>query len=96
MNNKHFFYSVPLILLMLTAITGWFTTDYLGNKARQEIIEESRSSAFTLSIYVSSTLIKFEEAVKSLAGSPWIAPALLSKRSKGGRDIEHANSALDR
>ncbi|MDP2816571.1 MAG: PAS domain-containing protein, partial [Rectinemataceae bacterium] len=35
----------------------------------------------------------FEGAVKSLAGSPWIVPALLSKRDQ---DIEHANSALDR
>jgi C4-dicarboxylate-specific signal transduction histidine kinase len=96
MNKRHFFYSLPLILLLIVAVAGWFVTDYLGNKARQEIIGESQASALTLSIYVSSTLNKFEEAVKSLAGSPWIAPALLSKLSKEGRDIEHANSVLDR
>jgi two-component system C4-dicarboxylate transport sensor histidine kinase DctB len=96
MNRRHIFYSLPVILLLIVAVAGWFTTNYLGNKARQEIIEESRASALTLSIYVSSTLNKFEEAVKSLSGSPWIAPALLSKLSKGKRDIEHANSALDR
>jgi diguanylate cyclase (GGDEF)-like protein/PAS domain S-box-containing protein len=93
MYKRHFLYSFTLILLLIAAVAGWFVTDYLGNKARQEIIEESRASSLTLSIYVSSTLNKFKEAVKSMAGSPWIAPALLSKRD---RDIEHANSALDR
>jgi len=82
-----------MILLLIVAVAGWFATDYLGNKARQEIIGESRTSVLTLSIYVSTTLNRIEDAVKSLAGSPWIAPALLSN---GERDIEHANSVLDR
>ncbi|MEI7907629.1 MAG: PAS domain S-box protein, partial [Bacteroidota bacterium] len=72
---------------------GWFATDYLGNKSRQEIIRESQASVFTLSIYVSTTINVIENAVKALSDSPWIAPALLSK---GERDIEQANSVLDR
>ena len=82
-----------MILLLIVVVTGWFATVYLGNKARQEIIGESQASVLTLSIYVSSTLNNIEGAVKSLAGSPWIAPALMSKRNQ---DIEHANSVLDR
>jgi PAS domain S-box-containing protein len=93
MNKRRFFYSFVIILLLIVVVAGWFATGYLGNKARQEIIGESQSSALTLSIYVSSTFTNIKGAVKSLAGSPWIAPALLSK---GERDIEHANSALDR
>ena len=93
MNRRHLFYSLPMILLLIVVVAGWFATDYLGNKARQEIIEESRSSVSILSISLSTTLSKNEEAVKSLAGSPWIVPALLSK---GENDIEQANSALDR
>ncbi|MEI7638923.1 MAG: diguanylate cyclase [Syntrophus sp. (in: bacteria)] len=93
MNKRLFIYSLLVILLMIVAATGWFATDYLGNNARQEIIGENRASALTLSVYVSSTLNYIEGAVKSLAGSPWIAPTLLSK---GVQDIEHANSALDR
>jgi hypothetical protein len=58
-----------------------------------EIIGESQASVLTLTIYVSSTFTNIEGAVKSLAGSPWIAPALTSKRDQ---DIERANSALDR
>jgi diguanylate cyclase (GGDEF)-like protein/PAS domain S-box-containing protein len=93
MNKRRFFYSLLILLLLIVAFTGWFVTGYLGNKARQEIIGENRASALTISIYVSSTLTYLKGAVKSLAGSPWIAPTLLSK---GVQDIEHANSALDR
>ncbi|MGA3209501.1 MAG: hypothetical protein ABSE05_16965, partial [Syntrophales bacterium] len=74
MSKRRLFYSLLIILLLSVAVAGWFTTDYLGNKAQQEIIGESEASALTLSVYVSSTLNKFEGAVKSLAGSPWIAP----------------------
>ncbi len=42
---------------------------------------------------MSSTITHIEGAVKTLAGSPWIAPALTSKRDQ---DIEQANSVLDR
>jgi hypothetical protein len=64
MNKRHFFYSLPLILLLIVVIAGWFATDYLGNKARQEIIEESRSSALTLSVYVSSTLNQYKRRAR--------------------------------
>jgi len=93
LNKKRFLYSLPVIILLMVVIAGWFATDYLGNQARQEIISESQASMLTLSTYVSSTFITIEGAVKSLSGSPLIAPALLSKRNQ---DIEHANSALDR
>ena len=93
MNKRHLFYSLPIIFLMIVVVAGWFATDYLGNKARQEIIAESRASLLSVSTHVSSTLTNIEGAVRSLAGSPWIAPALISKRD---RDIEHANSVLDR
>jgi diguanylate cyclase (GGDEF)-like protein/PAS domain S-box-containing protein len=82
-----------MIILLIVAVAGWLATDYLGNIARQEIIRESQASVLTLSTYVSSTFTNIEGAVKSLAGSPWIALALMSKRDQA---IEHANSALDR
>ena len=93
MNKKRFFYLFPMILMLAVVVAGWFATDYLDNKARQEIIRESHASVFTLSLYVSYTINVIENAVKTLAASPWIAPALLSK---GEQDIEHANSTLDR
>ncbi len=82
-----------MILLLIVVITGWFATDYLGNKARQDITSESQASILTLSTYLSSTFTTIEGLVKALSGSPSITPALLSKRDQ---DIEHTNSALDR
>jgi len=93
LSKRRFLYSLLIILLLIVAVAGWFATGYLGNYARQEIIGESQASVLTLSTYVSSTLNNIEGATKSLAGSFWIPPALMSKRN---RDIEHANSALDR
>jgi two-component system C4-dicarboxylate transport sensor histidine kinase DctB len=93
MNKRRFFYSLPVILLLIVAVAGWFATDYLGNKARQAIISESQAAVLALSTYVSSTLTNIEKAVNVLAGSPLIAPALISKR---GQDIAHAHSVLDR
>ena len=93
MNIRFLFYSLAMIFILIVAVAGWFATDYLGNDARQKIIGESQASVLTLSVYVSSTLTNIEGAVKAVAGSPWIAPALMSKRDQ---DIEHANSTLDR
>jgi diguanylate cyclase (GGDEF)-like protein/PAS domain S-box-containing protein len=93
MNKRRLFYSLPIMLLLIVAVAGWLATEYLGNRARQEIIGEGQTSVLTLSTYITSTLNNLEGAVKALAGSPSIAPALLSK---GDRDVEHANSALDR
>jgi len=93
MKKRRFIYLLPMVLVLIVVVAGWFATDYLGNKSRQEIISESQASVFTLSVYVSTTINVIENAVKALSDSPWIAPALLSKV---GLDIEQANSVLDR
>ncbi len=93
MNIRRFLYLPPIILLLTITVSGWFVMDFLGNKARQEIIEEGQTSILTLSTHIFSTLNNFEGAAKSLAGSPWISPALMSRKAQ---DIEHANSVLDR
>jgi PAS domain S-box-containing protein len=93
MDKRPYLYSLSLILLLIVAAAGWFATDYLGDKARQEIIGESQASIFTLSTHLSSTLDNLGGAAESLAGSPWIASAL---PSNGAQELEYANSALDR
>jgi len=52
--------------MLIVFVAGWFATDHLGNKARQEIFRESQASILTLSIYVSSTFTSIERAVISL------------------------------
>ena len=82
-----------LILLFIVAGAGLFTTGYLGDKARQEILEYNESRISLHSSHLTAEFEKIERAVKLLSGSPWIAPALISRKEQ---DIANANSALDR
>jgi hypothetical protein len=54
---KTFFLTLSMILLLIIAVTGWFATDYLGNKARQEVIGKSQARVSTHSLYAFSTFI---------------------------------------
>ncbi|MDQ1330839.1 MAG: Histidine kinase [Thermodesulfobacteriota bacterium] len=82
-----------LILLLLITAGGWFVTGYLGDKARQEIIEYNESNISLHSYHLTSEFDKIERAVKLLSGSPWIAPALISRKEQ---DIANAHLILDR
>jgi diguanylate cyclase (GGDEF)-like protein/PAS domain S-box-containing protein len=84
---------LPIILLAIVAAAGWFATDHLSHKARQEVIGGGQASIITLFTHVSAELNNLEGAVKALAASPWLAPALLSK---GDRELAQANDSLDR
>lgn len=91
--SSHIWLISYLILLFIVAVTGWFTTEYLGDKARQEIIEYSESIVSLHSAHFTAEFENVEKAVGILSGSPYIASALLSGKD---RDIANANSALDR
>jgi PAS domain S-box-containing protein len=82
-----------LILLFIVVGSGWFTTRYLGDKARQEILQFNKSTILTHSSYFTGEFEHIEREVKVLSGSPLIAPALIARKDE---DIANANSALDR
>jgi diguanylate cyclase (GGDEF)-like protein/PAS domain S-box-containing protein len=82
-----------LILLPIIVVAGWFVTGYLGDRASHEILNENESAISVISIHLTDELNKIEGAVKALSGSPWIHPALTSRKDQ---DIVRANSALDR
>src|SRR5208337_5072237 len=82
-----------LVLLCIVAGSGWFTTRYLGDKARQEILQFNESTILTHSSHIISEFDHIEKEVRVLSGSPLIAPALISRKDE---DIANANSALDR
>jgi PAS domain S-box-containing protein len=82
-----------LILMFIVAGAGWFATGYLGDKARQEILEYNDSRISLHSSHLIAEFEKINRAVKLLSGSPWIASALISSKDQ---DIANANSALDR
>lgn len=82
-----------LILLFIIVVAGWFTTGYLGDKARQEIIENNESKITLYSARFTADFEHIERTVKILSGSPWILPALVSRKAN---DIRNANAVLDR
>jgi PAS domain S-box-containing protein len=82
-----------LILLLLVAVGGWFVSEYLGYKARQEIIEYNESNISLHSSHLTSGFDKIERTVRTMSGSPWIVTALISRKEQ---DIANANSVLDR
>lgn len=82
-----------LALLFIVIAAGWFATGYLGNKAKQEILEYNNNIVSSHFDHLTSEFEKIERNVKTLSGSPWIAPALVSRKEQ---DIANANSILDR
>lgn len=84
---------LPIGLILVLVVAGALVTQAIRNNARQDIRSEGESSALIVSVHINSELKKIEGAVQSLAGSPWILPALVSRRSQ---DIANAESALDR
>lgn len=66
MDKRRYLYSLSLILLLIAVAAGWFATDFLGDKARQEIIGESQASILSLSTHISSTLDNLGGAARSL------------------------------
>ncbi|TFG90971.1 MAG: PAS domain S-box protein [Candidatus Atribacteria bacterium] len=82
-----------LALLFIVAGAGWFITGYLGDKARQEILEYNGSSISLHSSHLNAEFEKTARTVMLLSGSPSIEPALISRKEQ---DIENANSTLDR
>lgn len=81
-------------MLFIAALAGgWAITSYLENQALRDIGRESEADTLTLAVYIMSELDKANGTARSLAGSPFIAPALLSRSPSS---IAHANATLDR
>ena len=90
---KHSWLILFVCLLVMNIAAGWYVSYYLGNIAKKEIIDGNEASTNALSILLDDEFSKMEGVVKTLAGSPWIAPALMTKRTG---DIERAYSVLVR
>ncbi len=72
---------------------GWLATGYLGDLARQEIVQEDEATIALLSTLLTDDLQKQAGAAEAISGSPWIPPALISGNDQ---DLARANSVLDR
>ncbi len=84
---------LTLILLALATVVGWLITNYLGQKAFEEIRQENNSAVLALYIHLTDELNKIEGAVKAMSGSPYVVPALQNPTKL---NIHKINTSLDR
>ncbi|MFA4886503.1 MAG: hypothetical protein WC601_12165, partial [Desulfotomaculaceae bacterium] len=81
------------VTLIIVLCVGWSVSRYLVNSARGILQNESNSQAGALSSHLLDKLEETEHSVMVMAGTPWVAPALLTG---GAEDIGRANLVLDR
>ena len=72
---------------------GWFLTQFLGDLAWQQVRQDSLAHNKMAIQRLMFEIEEAEEAVKSMSGSPWIAPAL---ELRSTQILAQANSVLDR
>ncbi len=82
-----------VVSLVLALSAGWLVTQNLGNQAINDLIRNNEDQVNLLSSHLLLELNETEHAVKAIAGSPWIAPALITLEKE---DLDRANSVLDR
>ena len=90
--GRQYVFLVIINVLLILGL-GWGAAYYWGNFSLKELRENSRNDIDQLSLILMGELNNATRSATSLSGSPWIAPALIS-RAPG--DIERANSVLDR
>jgi diguanylate cyclase (GGDEF)-like protein/PAS domain S-box-containing protein len=82
---------LTIIVVCGVMASGIGITNYLVGSARQQMIRDNEAAALTISTFLSAEFTKTESAVLTLAGSPWIAPALVTKNKK---NLEQADFTL--
>ena len=98
LSNKYMFLRqkwlmFSLLFMSVVVGAGWLATGYLGDLARQEIVQEDEATIALLSTLLTDDLQKHAGTAEAISGSPWIPPALISGNDP---DIARANSVLDR
>ncbi|MCL5058049.1 MAG: EAL domain-containing protein [Actinobacteria bacterium] len=89
--RRYVFLIVINVVLILGL--GWGSACYWGSFSLNGLRANSRNNISQLSLILLGELTDARRSVTSLSGSPWIAPALIS-RTTG--DIKRADSVLDR
>jgi diguanylate cyclase (GGDEF)-like protein/PAS domain S-box-containing protein len=82
---------LTMIVVCGVMVSGIWITDYLVGYAKQQMIRDHEAAALTISTFLSTEFTKIEGAVRTLAVSPWLAPALVTENKK---DLERADSSL--
>jgi diguanylate cyclase (GGDEF)-like protein/PAS domain S-box-containing protein len=84
---------VAVAVLALVLAGGWFLTQFLGGLAGQQVRRNSLSHNQLAIQRLTFEIQEAQEAVRAMAGSPWIAPAL---EARSPQALAQANAVLDR
>ncbi|MEW6187977.1 MAG: diguanylate cyclase [Thermodesulfobacteriota bacterium] len=82
-----------ILLVGILLASGWLWTDFLGGRALREIKLEARDRLRTHATHLLNRIGELEKSAATLADSPLILPALVSKSTA---DLDQANQVLDR
>ena len=90
--RARYLYVVVAVLALILA-GGWFLTQSLGNLAWKQVRKSGLAHNQLAIQRLTFEIQEAQEAVKAMAGSPWIAPAL---KLGSPETLAQANSVLDR
>ncbi|MGC8492470.1 MAG: hybrid sensor histidine kinase/response regulator [Syntrophobacteraceae bacterium] len=82
-----------IVVFAITIAAGWAVTTFLGARVQREIFSKNRAAAVLLATHLSGDLGKMESVVKTLSGSPWLAPELIAPSP---RNLARADATLGR
>jgi PAS domain S-box-containing protein len=82
-----------VLLLAIVVATGVIATSYLGDMAKQEILNDNEAAISVQSVHLTDELNRIEGGVKALSKAPSIIHALISSTNY---NIAQASLALDR
>ena len=80
-------------VLVAIVVFGWGVTSFLGNHRAEDLARTSKKDSTIITNQLLNDLKKMDQIAETISGSPWILPALVSKKPEA---IEQANSVLDR
>jgi diguanylate cyclase (GGDEF)-like protein/PAS domain S-box-containing protein len=90
--RARYLYVVVAVLTLILA-GGWFLTQSLGDLAWQQVRKDSLAHNQLAIQRLTFEIQEAQEAVRAMSGSPWIAPALVSKSPQ---TLARASAVLDR
>lgn len=89
-NRSKYIFLISILAMVLIITTGWLATNYLGDKAGEELKNVAKSHAETLESQVQSLLTATDQDVMAMSETPGMSQAIAT----GGKDVKGAAATL--
>ncbi len=84
---------LPILLLLITLIAGFFLARFLEGVGQRYVREHSENILQVMATGIQNELHSAQASASTMAGSPWVFPAMIDPSAN---NIEKANTELDR